>query len=106
MYNPDTELLFPPRLLPQVRHLRSDVWRGLVDSVDGKASASPERVALVLLLVRLHGCVTCQADSYRAMQGCTQCALQTVKRFRSTDEELVRQYQDALQEVTRYLNLV
>jgi hypothetical protein len=103
MYNSDTELLFPPRLLPQVRHLRSDIWRGLVDSVDGKAPASPERVAFELLMVRLHGCVTCQADSYRAMQGCTQCALQTVKRFRNTDEELVQQYDEAYQEAKQYL---
>jgi hypothetical protein len=106
MYNPDTELLFPPRLLPQVRLLRGDIWRALVDSVVEKAPASAESVAFELMMVRLHGCVTCQADSYRAMQGCTQCALQTVKRLRGTDEELARQYQDAFQEVTRYLNVV
>ncbi len=103
MYNPDTELLFPPRLLPQVRRLRSDTWRGLVDSVERHPPAAPERVAFELLMVRLHGCINCQADSYRAMQGCTQCALQTVKRFRNTDEELTRQYEEALQEVNRYL---
>ncbi|MFZ6027619.1 MAG: hypothetical protein ACOYYS_07880 [Chloroflexota bacterium] len=103
MYNPDTELLFPPRLIPQLRDLRGPAWQKLVDSVDGKSPTSPERLAFVLLMVRLHGCVTCQADSYRAMQGCTQCSLQTIRRLRGTDDELARQYAEAQREVARSL---
>jgi hypothetical protein len=33
--------------------------------------------------------MTCHADSYRAMRGCTICAQQTVARFKGSDQELV-----------------
>lgn len=103
MYNPDTELLFPPRLISQLHDQRGEAWHKLVDSVSKKEATSPERVAFVLLMVRLHGCATCQADSYRAIQGCTQCSLQTLKRLRGTDDELIDQYNEAHSEVLYFL---
>jgi len=103
MYNPDTDLLFPPRLLPHLRNLRSPAWGELVGRMLQKDPTSPERVAFILLMARLHGCATCQADSYRGMQGCTQCSQQTVKRLRTSDEELNRQFLEACHEVEQYL---
>jgi hypothetical protein len=102
MYNSDTELLFPLRVIPELRSLRGPVWRDLVDQVTAPESDPLDQMAFVLVMVRLGGCVPCNADSFRAMRGCTQCARQTVRRFKGTDQELVNQFQAARKEVKNH----
>jgi len=103
MYNEDTDVLFPPRVIPYLRSLRGEQWQELVDQVSLVKGASLERLAFVLLMVRLGGCTSCQADSFRAMRGCTQCATQTVRRYRGSDQDLMKGFQEAKGEVSRYL---
>ncbi|NMB88451.1 MAG: hypothetical protein GYA17_08830 [Chloroflexi bacterium] len=68
------------------------------------ADADPiDQLAFVLLMVRLAGCVTCNADAFRAMKGCTQCARQVVRRYRGSDQDLVDQFTESRQEVSEYL---
>jgi hypothetical protein len=99
MFNNDTELLFPSRIIPELRLLRKEKWRWLVDLVSGTEPTSIEHSAFVLMMVRLSGCITCNADSFRAMRGCTQCARQTVKRFRGDDQDLIQQFNQAKAEI-------
>jgi len=99
MYNSDTELLFPSRVIASLRGLRGDDWRKLVDQVNVSPPDSLDHLAFVLLMVRLGGCVTCNADSFRAMRGCTQCARQTIRRFRGTDQDLISQFQQARRDI-------
>ena len=99
MYNSDTELLFPSRIIPGLRDLRGEQWQQLVDAVSQKAPESLEYTAFVLMMARMNACVSCNVDSYRAMRGCTQCSLQSVRRFRGNDQELVAQFELAWQEV-------
>lgn len=101
MYNEDTDVLFPPRLIPLLRDLRGDGWRELVTEVTRAEPLEVNRLALVLLMVRLGGCVNCSIDSYRAMRGCTQCAIQTLRRYRGNDRELVKEFETARQDVIR-----
>jgi len=103
MYNADTELLFPSRVISSLRNLRGDDWKHLIDQVHNSPSDSLDHLAFVLLMVRLGGCVSCNADSYRAMRGCTQCAKQTIRRFRGSDQELIAQFQQARQDVTEFV---
>ena len=104
MYNPDTELLFPMRVAPSLSTLRGGQWAGLIKDVC-RADAEPvSQVAFVLMMVRINGCITCNADSFRAMRGCTQCARQSIKRFRGEDSGLLEQYQTALQEAHTYFS--
>jgi hypothetical protein len=103
MFNTDTELLFPYRVISSLRTLRGGAWSQLIEEVTAKASETPECTAFVLMMVRLGGCITCNADSFRAMRGCTQCAHQTVRRLRNSDEELVELYRRTLQEVEKYM---
>jgi len=105
MYNSDTELLFPPRIIPALRNLRGATWQKLIDRVDGSDELAPEKVAFVLMMVRINGCASCNADSFRAMHGCTQCAKQAIRRIRETDKELKKAFDQATQEATRYLEL-
>lgn len=103
MYQSDTEILFPMRVAPSLRDLRGPVWRSLVDQVCRPPEASLDQLAFTLLLVRLDGCLTCHADSYRAMRGCTTCASQVIRRYRGTDEDLIVLFEGARDDVAAYL---
>ena len=105
MYNRDTELLFPSRLIPTLRDLRGEFWRELVDRVCRQEPDSPDRLALVLLMVRLGSCLTCQADSMRALNGCTECARLTIRRFRGSDQDLVALFGESYQSIMQYLGI-
>ena len=103
MYNEDTEMLFPPRVIPTLRQLRGDLWRDLVNRVISLDATALDRVAFVLLMIRLGGCSSCQSDSFRAMRGCTQCAQQTVRRYRGSEQDLLKGFNEARNDVEKYL---
>ena len=95
MYNTDTELLFPSRIISELRDLRGKLWQNLIEDIEKQEETSLDRLAFVLMMARLDGCTTCNADSFRAMRGCTQCASQNIRRFRGNDRELVKMYKEA-----------
>ena len=103
MYNQDTEVLFPSRVIPSLAGLHGEGWRNLVERVRSEESLPAEQFAFVLLMARMCGCAACNADSFRAMRGCTQCARQVVRRNRGADRDLLEQYQQAQREVEAYL---
>lgn len=104
MYNPDTELLFPLRVIPHLRGSRSgELWRLMVDRLESPECPHEEKLAFVLVMVRMGGCVTCTADSFRAMRGCTACAKQTVKRYRGSDTEWMELLRQVQKEVELHL---
>jgi hypothetical protein len=104
MYNDDTELLFPARVIKALADQRGEEWRELVEKVDQFPEDSPELLAFVLMMTRLNSCNTCNADSFRAMRGCTQCTLQNVRRFRGSDKEFIKQYETALRDIGKSLS--
>jgi hypothetical protein len=87
------------RVAPDLRELRGEKWRALVDQVCKAPDASLDHLAFTLLLVRLSGCLTCHTYSYRALRGCTLCATHTIRRFRGEDEELIELFQNAKADV-------
>jgi hypothetical protein len=99
MYNADTELLFPPRIIPSLRNLRGATWNKLIDRVEKGDETSTEQIAFVLLMVRINGCASCNADSFRAMHGCTQCAKLAIHRLKETDRKLIKLFEETRQEV-------
>jgi hypothetical protein len=103
MYRDDTDLLFPMRVAPELRDLRGEVWQKLVDRAMCAADGSVDRLAFTLLIVRLSSCLTCHPDSYRALRGCTICAVQIVRRFRGDDQNLLAMFEENRVEVTDYL---
>ena len=100
MYNSDTELLFPSRVIPALRDLRNKPWRELVDRVADTEPGDADHLAFILMMVEVDGCMSCNADSFRAMRGCTQCALQNVRRFRGPDSELVKMFNQSRRELS------
>lgn len=103
MYNDDTDLLFPPRAIPNLRDLRGNDWQTLIDKVTKAEPTDMQRLAFVLLMVRMGGCTSCHADSYRAMRGCTHCSQQTIRRFRGSDKELINLFDKTYEEIEAYL---
>lgn len=90
------------RVAPDLRDLRGNEWRALVDRVCQSPDASLDQLAFTLLLVRLSGCLTCHTYSYRALRGCTLCATHTIRRFRGEDEELIELFMIARSDVEAF----
>ncbi len=99
----NTEIMFPPSVIPALRDACGPGWRSLVERVADLDDTHPESLAFSLMMIRLNGCLECETDSYRAMRGCAACALQTVRRYRANERELLRLYQAALADVQAYL---
>jgi hypothetical protein len=98
-----SELLFPPYAIAPLRDLRGPEWRALVIRVAALPETDPDSLAFSLMMMRLDGCLTCETDSYKAMRGCVQCAIQTIRRFKESDEELLALYKEAQKDVVGYL---
>lgn len=102
MYQTDTEMLFPSRVIPGLKNLRGPIWRDLVERVACQPDGHDDTLAFGLMMIRLNGCLTCHADSYRAMRGCTACAQQAVVRFKESDEDLIKLFKMAEKDVRTY----
>jgi len=95
----NNEILFPHHVIPSLRKLRGPKWRTLIERVMALPETHEETLALMLLMVRLDGCMICETDSYRAMRGCAGCAVQTLRRHKGDDDELLELFQQALDDV-------
>ena len=104
MYNNDTDMLFPSRVIQKLKDLRGKKWDELVVQVETADTLDPDHLAFVLMMIQLGGCSSCHADSYRAMRGCTSCAQQTIRRFRGSDEELIENFEAAREEMLLYVD--
>lgn len=97
------EIMFPVYIIPELRKSRGPEWQALIDRVSTLPETHEEVLALMLLMVRLNGCLECENDSYRAMKGCSACALQTLRRHKASDTDLLNQYSTALEDVRRFM---
>jgi len=102
---PSTEFIFPPRLFPSLRDLRDEDWAQYIDHIEPLEPYDTERIALEWVVVHWSGCVNCQADSFRAMQGCIQCMSQAVRRFRGDNAEFQGLIDEAKREIEKYLTM-
>lgn len=103
MINNDTELLFPLRVIPALQNMRSVEWQQLIEHLLSPGVQELEQIAFTAIAAKLCGCSACNADSFRAMKGCTQCARLTFKRNRMSDRELLEQYQAAFEDVRTFI---
>jgi hypothetical protein len=97
------EILFPAYVIPQLKESRGPKWQALIDHLSSLPEQHEEVLALMLMMIRLNGCMECETDSYRAMKGCHACAVQTLRRLKADDDYLLNLYQNSLGEVKKYL---
>ncbi len=103
MYNPETEVLFPGKAIGSLSNLRGETWQSLVTDVMRKPVDSAEQTAFLLMMIKIGGCITCNVDSFRAMRGCPACAQLNIKRYKGSDEDLMKLFQQMLQDAKSYL---
>jgi hypothetical protein len=97
------DLLFTPRLIPTLRRLRGPEWAELIGRLSALPETHPDTLALALMMIDLGGCLSCQMDSYRAQKGCALCAHNTIVTFKNPDQQLLKHYEAARQQVALYL---
>jgi hypothetical protein len=95
----NNEILFPYHVIPALSKLRGPKWNALIEHVLTLPETHEETLALMLLMIRLDGCMICETDSYRAMRGCAGCAVQTLRRHKGDDEELLDLFRQALDDI-------
>jgi hypothetical protein len=98
-----TDLVFPQRLVPVLLRQRGPGWQELVERTIKCEPTDLEAVAFVLLIARLASCATCHMNTLRALHGCAQCGRQAVMRYRGSDQDLVKLYVQACQDVEQYV---
>jgi len=102
LYNEDTELIFPIRVAPALRDLHGAAWRKVADKAAKADPESPDAVSFVLAMARIDGCSSCNADSFRAMKGCTLCAQDAVRRYRGGEKALLKQIEKAEKDYAKW----
>jgi len=101
---PDSEILFPPRCIQQLRDLRGPKWQSLIERISILPSNHEEILAFGLMMIKLGSCLTCDLDSYRASLGCCTCARRTISGFKGDDTSLIDTYQKALSDVQSFIS--
>ena len=97
-----TEFLFAHWAVPALKDLRGPKWHALVARIAGLPSTAPESLALALTMVRINGCVNCDARRYRERGGCGNCSQFMLKTMNREDEaSLLVRYRSALKEISR-----
>lgn len=97
------ELMFPAYVIPELADSRGQEWHDLITRLSALPETDVEVLAFMLMMIRLNGCMECETDSYRAMRGCSACALQTLRRYKGPDRDLLNAYHNALQDMKNYL---
>jgi hypothetical protein len=97
------EILFPSSIIPDLGESRGPEWLSLVERVQALPENHEEKLAFMLMMVRLNGCLECETDSYRAMKGCLACSLQTLRRSKASDDDLLKLYALCLEDIRKHL---
>ena len=100
---PDSEILFPYRAIKGLKPVRGTTWARLVEGVLSLPENHPEAIAFSFLIVRLADCLHCDQSSYKASLGCQSCSQRTIVGFKGSDEDLVYLYNQAREDVRRYI---
>ncbi len=100
---PDSEILFAPHCIPELRDLRGPKWAELVDRIASLPDGHIDVLSFSLTIIELSSCLTCDLDSYRATLGCCTCAQRSVSGFKGDDRELIALFEQKRCEVREYL---
>jgi len=100
---PDSEILFAPHCIPELRDIRGPEWAKLVDRIASLPDGHVDVLSFSLMIIELSSCLTCDLDSYRATLGCCTCAQRSVSGFKGDDGELIALFQQKRRRVRKYL---
>ncbi|GAB5491365.1 MAG: hypothetical protein Phog2KO_15800 [Phototrophicaceae bacterium] len=98
----NNDILFPHSAIASLRGLRDKEWNDLVEHILTLPETHEETLAFMLTMIRLNSCIGCETDSYRAMRGCSACSIQTLRRFKDDDSQLMTMYEQALKDIRTF----
>ena len=93
------DLLFTPRLIPQLRNLRGEEWSKLIDYLSKLPHTHSDSLGFAIMVIELGNCLSCEMDNYRAQRGCATCSRHTILSFKGSDAQLLKHYEQACQQV-------
>jgi hypothetical protein len=96
-----TELLFAHWAVRQLQNARGPRWKKLVQQISALPETHPDALAFQLMMVRLDGCVNCDAKKYVERGGCARCAANTLNFSKETEEALLARFRAARKEVAQ-----
>ncbi len=95
-----TEFLFAHWAVPALKDLRGARWHALVTRVAALPSTHPDALAFALMMVRVNGCINCDARRYRERAGCANCSLFVLASLnRESEAELLMRFRAAQKEI-------
>ncbi|HIC88043.1 MAG TPA: hypothetical protein EYP04_01370 [Anaerolineae bacterium] len=100
---PQSEILFPYRSIARLKNLRGEVWRELVKRVVAQPDGELDTIAFSLMMIRLCDCLNCDPGNYKAFLGCDTCSQRTIAGLKLSDQQLVKRFEKARQDVEQYL---
>ncbi|MBI5650128.1 MAG: hypothetical protein HZC40_06755 [Chloroflexi bacterium] len=99
-----TEFLFAHWAVSALKHLRGDKWRELTTRLAALPETHPDALAFALVMVRVNGCVTCDARRFRERGGCANCTKFVLTTLNKENEsELIARFRAAQKEIARSL---
>jgi len=104
MYNNDADFIFPSWVIKELEHQKSDEWQKLVLNVLTHEQDSEVHLGFVFLMAKLNNCNTCNADSFRALKGCKECSLQTLRRLDYSEKKILNEYDKAKNQIQNFID--
>jgi len=96
------EFLFAHWAIPALADLRGARWRDLTARVAGLPSMHPDSLAFALTMVRVNGCINCDARRYRERGVCANCSRLVLTTLNKESEAgLLARYRAAQKEIAR-----
>lgn len=99
-----TEFLFAHWAVPALQELRGPRWREFVTRIAALPSTHPDALAFALMMIRINGCLNCDATRYRDKGGCATCSRFSLTTLNKENEgSLLTRYHVAKKEIAHML---
>jgi hypothetical protein len=99
-----TEFLFAHWAVPSLKELRGPRWRELVTRVAALPSTHPDALAFALMMIRLNGCMNCDATRYRDKGGCSTCSRFSLTTLnKESESSLLTRYHAAQKDIAEMM---
>ncbi len=97
-----SEFLFAHWAVRALKSARGERWQELVEHIAELPATEPDALAFALLMVRLNGCITCDARRFRERGGCAQCSSFTLSTLvKDNEATLLARYRAAHKELAQ-----
>ena len=99
-----TEFLFAHWAVPSTKDVRGTRWQELANRIAALPSTHPDALAFALMMVRINGCLACDATRYRDKGGCATCSRFSLSTLNKESEaSLLTRYRAAQKEIVQML---